>query len=107
MNNDDGKLVYTYDLFINGIFGRNRKAKRELFTVAKYLDKPLTDSEAIALMEAKIKDIKLKGSYTYKLAERQGRLKKEGGFEIYTTSLFSDSRDIIAGLNSLGILTAS
>lgn len=107
MHNDDGKLVYTYDLFLNGIFGRNRKAKRELFTVAKHLDKPLTDSEAIALMEAKIKDIKVKGSYTYRLVERHGRLKNEGGFEIYTTGLFTDTRDIVQGLNSLGILAAS
>jgi hypothetical protein len=96
-NDSDGKQVYCYDLHVNGVFGRNRKAKREMFKLAKHLDSTLTTEQALALAEVKLKEIKLKGSYSYSLTERIGRVKSDSGFEIYTTDLFGGSKTLSRG----------
>lgn len=95
--NDDGALVFCYDVYVNGLFGRNRKIKHEGFSLAKHLSNKLTIAEVHALMEAKLKAIKLKGSYSFSLVERQGRLKNENGVEIYRTGLFTDRKTLIKG----------
>jgi hypothetical protein len=96
-NETDGKQVYCYDLHVNGVFGRNRKAKREMIKLAKHLDAALTLEQALALADAKLKEIKLKGEYRYSVTERIGRVKNDSGFEIYTTDLFGGSKTLTQG----------
>jgi hypothetical protein len=48
-------------------------------------------------MDAKLKEIKIKGTATYSMVERQGRVKHERGFEIYTTGLFTDTKTLRQG----------
>jgi hypothetical protein len=97
MNNDQGTEVFCYDIFVDGVFGRNRKAKREMFSVGKHLPAKLELSVALNLMDAKLKDLKFKGAYSYMLKERRGFVKNEGGFEIYTTNIFGDSIELRRG----------
>ena len=92
MDTSEGKQVWDYSIFVQGVFGRNRKVKRELFNIAKHLDSPLPLDQALALMDAKLVKLKFKGAYSYKLEERTGSVKNEGGFEIYTTNLFGNTK---------------
>ncbi len=89
------KPVICYYFFIKGLFGRNRKVKQEMFYVKKYAELPLTKDQAIALMNEKLKELKPKGQHFVKLLSRNGTLKNDNGFEIYTTALFSDQTTIV------------
>lgn len=89
--------VYDYNLHVNGIFGRKRKAQRELFTIVKHSAEKLSADEVKVLMDKKLAEIKLKGKYS--LQERVGTIENDGGFEIYSTNLFlGDSSYLFSGV---------
>lgn len=85
------KTVYDYDLHVSGLFGRNRKAKREMFTVSR-LGEKLTLEDAIKLAEAKLKEIKLSGVFS--LYEREGTIDEDG---IYSTMIKFGAKPIWNG----------
>ncbi len=97
MKNQDGRQVTCYYIHVNGVFGRNRKAKTETFDLAKHLDAPLQMEQVKELMEAKLSSLKFKSDYTYKVVERTGHVKNEGGTEIYTTNLFGGQKVLLSG----------
>ena len=59
---EPSRTVNKYSLFVHGLFGRNRTAKREFFDlIEKHVGEPiLTDSELTPLVDAKLTDIRLK-----------------------------------------------
>lgn len=67
----DKRTVYDYSVWVRGVFGRNRTVKFATFTVARReADARLTDEEAIALMRAKVSEIRLKAGSLMGVDER-------------------------------------
>jgi len=71
--------VLGYTIRVQGIFGRNRKAKDEFFSNVREVptSKPLTDDEMIALLDAKIIELKVKPGGVVDISERASTLEKE------------------------------
>lgn len=87
------KTVYTYTLYIKGVFGRNRSVKFHGFDVLEESDKPIGDAKAIAMAEKTFLAAKVKGRATVKLVECPQTLEQDGIFEVRSFGL-GDSRTI-------------
>lgn len=61
--------VYEYRLFIKGLFGRNRKVKFESFLLTEDKESQLSVEELEKLLEAKLKELKVKGVALIKVVE--------------------------------------
>jgi len=81
--------VLTYSLLVHGIFGRNRRVKRELFILAKHQAEPLTMEQLMPLMRAKLAVIKLKPGGAFHVREQPMTLEvREMGERTYTVESF-------------------
>lgn len=89
------KTVYCYDLHVNGLFGRNRKVKRDMLTVVKHNENKLDLEAVIELAKKELERVKLKGSFA--LYEREGTIENDGGIEIYSTKLVFGAKPIWTG----------
>jgi hypothetical protein len=91
------RTIYTYHLSLNGLFGRNRKVKHDMFKLIDDLSEPLTREAALALADNKIKELKVKGQAHYFLYEREGTVEYDSGIRIYSTDLFGGQKEIQRG----------
>lgn len=71
--------VLSYTVRVRGIFGRNRKAKDEFFSDVREVpaDKPLTDDEMIALLDAQIVEHRVKPGGIVEISEHASTLERE------------------------------
>lgn len=96
--NEDKKTVYCYDLHVNGLFGRNRKVKRESLNVVKHSETKLSLDVVIELAKKELERLKLKGNFA--LYEREGTIENDNGCEIYSTMLAFGAKPIWNGSQS-------
>jgi len=78
------KTVNEYTLYLQGVFGRNRKPKFELFKLAQIdVSEPALNEEALdKLVQDKLKEIKLKSSTRQFVKVNELTYKFEGDFSI-------------------------
>lgn len=82
--------VYSYRVYVKGLFGRNRKIKFEGFDVGVDLPEKLTLEEAKSRMEYVLKTIvKPKGDYFLKLSEQPMTLEKHDGYKTREFKMYS------------------
>lgn len=60
MKPGETKAVVEYSMHVVGLWGRNRKMKRELFSLKELCEQPLSMDEVRTLARAKCLEIKLK-----------------------------------------------
>ena len=87
---DTKKQVYGYNLFIQGIWGRNRKRKHELFKLAQDCETQLPLEEVMSLKEQKIAELKPKGAFKIKITEQPMTLDVDRGFITRSFMMFTD-----------------
>lgn len=87
--------VTCYYFFINGLFGRNRKAKQEMFYVVKHSPVKVDLEQVKALMNEKIKALKPRGEFVVKLVEQDGTIENDSGVNIYTTKIEFNKKPLL------------
>ena len=81
--------VLTYSLAVRGVFGRNRKSKFEMFTLAKHQAEPLPLEQLMAMMRAKLVEMKVKPGAKVSVREQPMTLEvREMGERTYTVESF-------------------
>lgn len=80
--------VFSYTLYVKGIFGRNRSVKFKGFPVAE-LAAPIDDAEALKLADEKLPAIKIKGQAIVKLVMNKEEIENCDGYAIRSFSLAS------------------
>jgi len=98
------KQIFTYTLYISGVFGRNRKAKREhlkLYEAEQDKAQP-ADAELRELAQSKLAQIKAKPGLTWKIVKQAEKLQSyetEDGSVLETRSfqLFTDQTVLASG----------
>jgi hypothetical protein len=87
--------VTCYYFFISGLFGRNRKAKQEMFYVVKQSPVKVDLEQVKALMNEKLKALKPRGEFTVKLIEQDGTIENDSGVQIYTTKIEFNKKPLL------------
>lgn len=84
-------IINEYRLHIRGLFGRNRKAKFDSFTLVEkpIADAMLTDDELKALIRSKLVEIKAKTG-SVKVLVNEVTLENDSGVMIRSFQLFND-----------------
>jgi hypothetical protein len=82
--------VYTYMLSISGLFGRNRKFKRDMFDLVEDSEKQLDINELRTILDAKLIALKIKGKANIRVSEQPMKLTREDGFISREFQMFSN-----------------
>jgi hypothetical protein len=91
------KQVFTYTLFVKGVFGRNRTVKFESFDLTGDNDAPLNLDDIGLLATQKAEEINLRKGSWFKIAERKEMISQDGIFAVRKTDLFGDQKVITEG----------
>jgi len=91
--------VYDYILFVDGLFGKNRKPRTEVFDLAKDQMKPLTLEQVTELYQKKIASLNLRGKVSLKVTEQPCETENMGGYTSKQFMLFTDKQLIKETIN--------
>lgn len=89
------KNVFAYTLFVNGLFGKNRKVKHDNFVLAQDCEQALTPGQVKALAEEKIASLKVKMG-TWRMTEQPVVLDTTSGYAARSFKLFTD-KEVLSG----------
>lgn len=93
---ENKKKVYDYNLYIKGLFGRNRKVKFESFKILENSDQTIDKNHIKEMVENALKEkVKPKGNYYLKVIEQECFLENDSGMEIKSFMLFSGTRILL------------
>lgn len=91
MTQETKTAIKHYTLWLEGTWGRNRKAKRENFELVE-VENELTNDELKIKLESKLSQLKPKGEYSIKVTVSDMFIKNCGGVQIKEWMPFSDNK---------------
>lgn len=73
---------FEYYIWVQGLYGRNRSIKSQVFDLVKDLDKPKPAREVLEMAAKKIREINLRGKAAIRVCEQPYKLTIDNGIRI-------------------------